>query len=64
MPPFEKARRLAGLEVPDNWQPSPEERLWLEELEALTDDEIESLERYTQPPVDVLEEVPPEELNF
>jgi hypothetical protein len=57
--PFERARKLVWFPVPDDWVPSPEERLWLEELEALTDDEIRELDRFS-PAVDGVEVVPQE----
>jgi hypothetical protein len=59
--PFERARKLVYFPVPDAWVPSPEERLWLEELEALTDDEIRQLDRFS-PVVAGVEVVPPDEL--
>ncbi len=60
--PFAKARALCYFPVPSDWVPSPDERLWLEELEALTDDQIRELDRFAQPPIDQLEIVstPPE----
>jgi hypothetical protein len=59
--PFKKARSLCWFPVPDDWVPSPEERLWLEELEALTDDEIRQLDRFS-PAVGGVEVVPEDEL--
>lgn len=47
---FERVRReLVFFPVPDDWVPSPEERLWLEELDALTPEQIRELDRFSPP---------------
>lgn len=59
---FERVRRdLVHFPVPDDWVPNEEERAWLEELDALTPDEIRSLDRFS-PGLGALEVVPEDEL--
>lgn len=60
---FERVRRaLAFFPVPAGWIPDLEEKVWLEELDALTPEEIKSLDRFS-PAVGGVEVVPPEELD-
>lgn len=54
-------KQLTFFPVDDDWTPSLEEKAWLEELDALTPDEIRSLDRFS-PAVGGIEVVPPEEL--
>lgn len=48
MKKYERVRReLVHYPVPDDWVPDPfGEKLWLEELEALTDEERRNLDRF------------------
>ena len=58
-PPFRKARSKVFFPVPDNWEPNPEEKAWLEEIEALTEDEENQLARFdagTMADVDIWDE--------
>lgn len=59
---FERVRReLVFFPVPEDWVPSQEERLWLEELDALTPEQIRHLDRFSPAPGSV-EVVPEDEL--
>lgn len=62
-PLFERVRRdLVFYPVPDGWSPDLVEKAWLEEVDALTPEQIRQMDRFA--PVEVtLNVVPPEELE-
>lgn len=44
--PFKRARSLVYYPVPPDWVPSPEEKVWLTEVEDLTEEERNQLARF------------------
>lgn len=47
--PFPRARALTFFPVPPDWIPSIDEKLWLEELENLSPEAMQELERFSPP---------------
>lgn len=52
--PWQKALKRVFVPEAENdptWQPDPESKLWLDEVAALTDEDVEQLERFEVPPL-------------